>query len=193
MESGELAARLGKSRALYAQSGGGVTFSGGEPLMQWPFVREVAGQLPGVHTAIETSGYASDEVFEEAMRTLCLIIMDIKLMDPALHRHYTGVDNAPILRHARMLCEGGVPFIIRTPLIPGVNDTKEQAEQTAELLRGASLLQRVELLPYHMTAGAKYPMVGMDYHPPFDAEQAVRVFTEPYEARGIPVYVHKPA
>ena len=193
MESSELAARLNKSRALYEQSAGGVTFSGGEPLMQWPFVREVVRQLPGVHTAMETSGYASDEVFDEAMRTLCLIIMDIKLMDPVQHRRYTGVDNAPILRHARRLCDGSVPFIIRTPLIPGVNDTQEQAVQTAELLKGASHLQRVELLPYHMTAGAKYPMVGLDYRPPFDAEKAVRVFTEPYEARGIPVYVHKPA
>ena len=192
-DSAELAKRLLRSRALFEQTGGGVTFSGGEPLMQWDFVREVISQMSGVHTAIETSGYASDQVFEDAMRTLSLIIMDIKLTDPARHRHYTGVDNAPILRHARMLCEGSLPFIIRTPLIPGVNDTLDQAEETADLLAGASSLIRMEFLPYHMTAGAKYPMAGITYAPEFDTARPVQVHAEPYERRGIEVYLHKPA
>ena len=161
--------------------------------MQWDFVREAISQMPGVHTAIETSGYASDQVFEDAIRTLSLIIMDIKLTDPARHKHYTGVDNAPILCHARMLCEGSLPFIIRTPLIPDVNDTLEQAEETAELLAGAPALIQMEFLPYHMTAGAKYPMAGMTYAPEFDTTRPVQVHTEPYERRGIKVYLHKPA
>ncbi len=189
----DLSERLHKDRGLFEESGGGVTFSGGEPLLQWPFVKEVIRLLPGVHTAIETSGYCPDAVFSEAMETLSLIIMDLKLSDPALHRHYTGVDNAPILHHARMLCEGKLPFIIRIPLIPGVNDDGAHAEAVASLLEGASSLIRVELLPYHMTAGAKYPMAGLKYAPDFDAGQPVRVERGPFERRGIPVYLHKPA
>ena len=188
-----LAARLSKDRDLFESSGGGVTFSGGEPLMQWPFLREAISRLPGVHTAVETSGYCSDEVFAEAMARLSLVIMDVKLMDPAMHRHYTGVDNAPILRHAQMLRDGGVPFILRIPLIPGVNDHEENARATAALIRGAKQLIRVELLPYHMTAGAKYSMAGMTYAPEFDTGRKPQACLAPFEEAGIPVYLHKPA
>ena len=102
-ESSALAARLLRDRAILEGSGGGVTFSGGEPTMQWPFVRAVIDSLEGLHTCIETSGYCSDEVFAEVMAKIDLVMMDIKLVDSAAHRRWTGVDNAPILRHARML------------------------------------------------------------------------------------------
>lgn len=185
MEAAALAKKLLRGRKLMESSGGGVTFSGGEPLMQWPFVREVISHLEGLHTAVETSGYTSDEIFSEVMQTVDLIMMDIKLTDPKAHLHYTGVDNAPILRHADMLREGNTPFIIRIPLIPGVNDTEAHCTAVADRIAGAKSLIRAELLPYHKTAGAKYGMAGMEYSPEFNTEQSVRIWPEIFEKRGI--------
>ena len=185
----DLARLLLRGETLLRQSGGGVTFSGGEPLLQWPFVKAVIGHLNGLHCAVETSGYASDAVFEEVMHTCNLVIMDVKLTDPALHQKYCGVDNAPILRHARLLNQGDTPFVIRTPLIPGVTDTPENLEGVARLCQGAKRLEAVELLPYHKTAGAKYEMVGLHYAPDFDPDAPVRPSLEPFEARGLPVRV----
>ena len=182
-----LAAKLLRGRKLLEESGGGVTFSGGEPLMQWPFVRETVARLEGLHCAVETSGYAPDEVFRQVMDVMDLVMMDIKLTDPEKHRHFTGVDNAPILRHADMLCAGDTPFIIRMPLIPGVNDEPAHFEAVAARMAGAKALQRVEFLPYHKTAGAKYAMAGMTYAPEFDVDRPVKIFTEPFDRRGIPV------
>lgn len=187
MSSEELAKKLLRGRDLLEESGGGFTFSGGEPLMQWPFVREVVAQLDGMHCAVETSGYAPDAVFREVMDTLDLVMMDIKLTDPEKHRRFTGVDNAPILRHADMLCAGNTPFIIRMPLIPGVNDEPAHFEAVAGRVAGAKALQRVELLPYHKTAGAKYGMVGLEYKPEFDVDRPVKIDLEPFQRRGIPV------
>lgn len=185
MEADQLAKKLLRGRKLMEESSGGVTFSGGEPLMQWDFVKDVISHLDGLHTAIETSGYAPDEVFTRMMNTVDFIMMDMKLTDPDLHRHFCGVDNAPILRHADMLCAGNVPFVIRVPLIPGVNDTEEHLTAVAKRIQGAKSLMRVELLPYHKTAGAKYGMAGMEYRPEFDTERAVRVWPEVFEKRGI--------
>ena len=189
MEASALAKKLLRSRRLMEESGGGITFSGGEPLMQWDFVEEVISNLDGLHTAIETSGYASDETFARMMNAVDFIMMDMKLTDPAMHRHFCGVDNAPILRHADMLCAGNTPFVIRVPLIPGVNDTEEHLTAVAERIQGAKSLMRVELLPYHKTAGAKYGMAGMEYRPEFDTERAVRVWPEVFEKRGIPALI----
>ena len=184
-EAEQLAQKLLRGRVLMEASGGGITFSGGEPLMQWNFVEDVIAHLDGVHTAIETSGYAPDHVFLDMMNTVDFIMMDMKLTDPVLHKRYTGVDNAGILRHADMLCAGDTPFVIRVPLIPGVNDTEEHLTAVAERIQGAKALVRVELLPYHKTAGAKYGMLGMEYKPKFDTECAVRVWPEIFEKRGI--------
>lgn len=186
-----LAARLQKDADVYALSGGGVTFSGGEPLMQWDFVREVIGRLQGVHTAIETSGFASDSVFEDAMAQLDLIMMDWKVSDPAAHRHYTGVSQDVILRHARMLAKGHTPFILRMPIIPGVNDNEEHFKTAASLVRGAKSLVRVELLPYQRAAGAKYEMVSMDYAPGFDESRMPQMFTQIFESENIPFRVFR--
>ncbi len=187
MEAAALARKLLRGRKLMEESGGGVTFSGGEPLMQWSFVSEVIDHLDNLHTAIETSGFAPDEVFRAAMGKLSLIMMDIKLTDPAAHRHYTGVDNEPILRHARWLCEGSTPFIIRLPLIPEVNDTPAHFEAVARLLAGAKSLQRVELLPYHKTAGAKYEMAGLIYRPDFPTDRPGRAYADILSQSGIDV------
>jgi pyruvate formate lyase activating enzyme len=182
IEAEALAARLKKS-ALFPD--GGVTFSGGEPLMQWPFVREVASLLPGIHLAIETSGYSSDEAFSEMTEKMNLVMMDIKHADPVAHEKWTGVDNAVILRHLEFLKAGTTPFIVRVPLIPGVNDSHENLARTAVLVSGAKALLRVELLPYHQTAGAKYPMAGLPYEPGFDTGRTPNKELHAFWARGI--------
>ena len=142
--------------------------------------------MPGMHTCIETCGYTSDEIFAEVIDTLSMIMMDVKLVDAEAHRRWTGRDNAPILRHLDMLCKASTPFIIRMPIIPGVNDHREHFESVAERLVNAPALIRVELLPYHQTAGAKYEMVHMDYSVDFDPEKPVRLYPEVFTARGIP-------
>lgn len=186
-DSQTLAQTLLRGRKLMEQSGGGITFSGGEPLLQWDFVEEVISHLNGLHTAVETSGYASDETFKRMTRSVDYIMMDMKLSDPALHRRYTGVDNALILRHADMLCAGDTPFVIRIPLIPGVNDTREHLTAVAERIKDAKALVRVELLPYHKTAGAKYSMAGMEYAPDFTVDHQVRIWPNIFEKRRIKV------
>ena len=187
----DLAARLMKDADVYRMSGGGVTFSGGEPLMQWDFVSEVLGKLEGVHTAVETSGYASDEVFEDAMRRFDLIMMDWKVSDPELHRRFTGVEQARIRRHAGMLAQGDTPFILRMPVIPGVNDNEAHFRTAAELVQGAKSLIRIDILPYQRAAGAKYEMVGMEYRTDFDEARPPRFFTEIFDRMNIPYQIFR--
>ena len=182
MTPSELAEKLRKSAVF---EDGGVTFSGGEPMLQWPFVKAAAELLAPINRAIETSGFCSDEDFREMMETMDFIMMDIKHMDPAEHKKWTGVDNASILRHLEMLKAGDTPFVIRVPLMPGINDTRENLERLADRLSGSRMLARVELLPYHQTAGAKYEMAGMKYDPGFDTQVDPHRDLEPFIARGI--------
>ena len=185
-EAEVLAARLRKDQDVFLHSGGGVTFSGGEPLMQWDFVKAVIERMPGIHTAIETSGFASDAVFRSAMDTCDLIMLDWKVSDPVKHKHYTGVDQEPIRRHAEMLARGNTPFILRMPMIPGVNDEPEHFETAARLVADSPMLQQIELLPYQPAAGAKYGMVGMQYQAPCDDLAKPTLFTEIFNRFGIP-------
>lgn len=178
--------RLQRDEDVYALSGGGVTFSGGEPLLQWAFVKEVLDGLSGVHRAIETSGYASDEVFRSAMETCDLILIDWKVSDPDLHRRFTGVESACIRRHVEALAQGSVPFILRMPIIPGVNDNRAHFETAARMVEHSPSLVRVEVLPYQRAAGAKYEMVGRTYHPDFDEAAELHFFTDAFSAARIP-------
>ena len=179
--SGDLAEDLLKNRDFFAMNGGGVTFTGGEPTMQADFLCEVLGLLDGVHKAIETSGFCPEKVFVRILERIDLVLFDIKLVDPEMHRRWTGVDNAPILANLERLKRNGKPFVARIPLIPGVNDDLANMEATAQLLRDAPGLQRVELLRYHKTAGAKYPRVGLEYNPGFDTEATPEVHQEVFE------------
>ena len=156
---------------------GGITVSGGEPLLQAAFAAEVlaALQAAGVHTAVETSGYAAPDVFRRVAGHADLVLFDVNHADPVQHRRWTGVDNAPILRNLAWLCTSGRPFVVRIPLIPGVNDTRENMLQTCLLIKDAPGLERVEILRYHKTAGAKYAMIGRTYAPGFDTGAEPRV------------------
>lgn len=174
----QLADRILENDDYYAAQGGGVTFSGGEPLMQAAFLQQTLDLLPHTHKAIETSGYADADVFNAVVKRLDYVMMDVKLVDDALHQRYTGVSNQKILRNLKSLCQGTLPFVVRIPVIPGVNDSVQNFEATARLIAGAPALQKAELLPYHKTAGAKYEMVGKAYQPLFHTEQPVAIHQE---------------
>ena len=178
VEARDLAADLLRNRDFFSMNGGGVTFTGGEPTMQADFLCEVLGLLDGVHKAVETSGWCAASTFGRVLDLVDLVLFDIKLVDPELHRRWTGRDNAPVLANLEALKRSGKPFVARIPLIPGVNDSPANMEATARLLGDAPSLQRVELLRYHRTAGAKYPRVDMEYRPGFDTEAVPEVHTE---------------
>ena len=185
MSSEALSRKLLRDREYLEMSGGGVTFSGGEPTAQAPFLLECLDGLAGMHRAIETSGYCKAEVFREIIQRLDYIIMDVKIVDRALHKKYTGVDNGLILENLRQVRESRKPFRIRIPVITGVNDSEENFRDTADLLAGCDTLDFVELLPYHRTAGAKYEMVNRNYAPTFDETKSPNLEKEAFAERGI--------
>lgn len=184
-----LADELRRNEAFFLQYNGGVTFSGGEPLMQAAFAVSLATRLRPVHVAVETSGYASPERYRDVVQAVDLVIQDLKHPDAEEHRRYTGVDPAPIWTNLAWLKASGKPFIARIPLIPGVNDAPETLAGFADLLVGPSGLTGVELLPYHLTAGAKYALVGLEYAPPFDPDRPLNADPAPFIARGLPCRV----
>lgn len=155
----ELAEELKKSVETLGDNFGGFTFSGGEPLMQAEFLLETADKLAGCHLCIETSGYAEQDIFCGVTEKLDFIIMDIKLADSEMHKKYTGVGNEKILANFKLLKESGKPYLIRTPLIPGITDTPENLKAIKELIGDSAW----EQLPYNTMAGAKYKMLGMSY------------------------------
>ncbi|MCR5793130.1 MAG: glycyl-radical enzyme activating protein [Lachnospiraceae bacterium] len=181
----ELVAQLRLDEEYLKLVGGGITFSGGEPLAQADFLEACLKELSDMNLCIETSGYAMREDFEKIVELLDFVVMDLKMIDDVKHRYYTGVSNKRILSNLEYLKASGKPFVIRVPLIPGVNDTVENMVATAKLLQGTTNLQRVELLPYHRTAGVKYKMLGNVYAPRFDENREVRIDTEVFEKRGV--------
>ena len=159
VEARALAEELKQSADMLGDTFGGFTFSGGEPLFQPDFLLSLIEELKEYHLCIETSGFAKGEVFRSVIDQLDFVIMDLKLADGALHKEYTGVDNAVILENFRYLAKSGKPFLIRTPLIPGITDTKENLAALENII-GQNPWEK---LPYNALAGAKYKMLGMDY------------------------------
>ena len=119
-----LAQRLLKSADILHMMGGGITISGGEPLLQPTFVCELTEKLGSVHKAIQTSGYATPELYREVIGHFDYVLQDIKLVDREAHIRYTGVSNENILRNVEWLKTSGKPFVFRVPLIPGITDTE---------------------------------------------------------------------
>jgi len=188
-DAAELAALLNRQAELLRGSGGGVTFSGGEPLAQAPFVAEVVDRLDDLHVVLDTSGQAEAEAFESVARRCQLVYFDVKLVDAEAHRHWTGVDNAAILANLARLPALGVPFVIRVPLVPTVTDTPANLAAIARLAADLRGLTRVDLLPYNRAAGGKYPACGLTFAPHYREDQPVNADTSAFEALGVPVRV----
>ena len=164
----ELAQKLLAQKTFFDTMGGGVTISGGEPLMQSKACIALLQELRGnLHTTLETSGYASEADFERAIHLCDFVIMDIKLMDEEAHKHWTGVSNLQILSNAKLLMKSGVPHLFRTPLIPNITDTDENLRAISAFIGG----ERIELLPYNELAPAKYASVGREFTREIDPTQ----------------------
>ena len=193
-EARELVQELLRDRIFFDDSGGGVTFSGGEPLMQQEFLVECLALLAGegVHTALDTCGFAPWDQLEEAALVASLVLYDLKLMDEARHRKATGRSNRIILENLAALARVHPEIWIRVPVIPGINDDAANLEATARFLAPLPGVRRVDLLPYHATGQAKFARLGMAYAhdqlaPPTAAalEQAAAIF----RARGLTTFI----
>lgn len=157
-----LAERLLRSRDILNKMEGGVTISGGEPMMQNDFVCELTKRLAGMHLAIQTSGYADTAVYRKVISRFDYVMQDIKLADTQMHARYTGVGNETIMENINYLKNSGKKAVFRVPLIPGITDTEENLTQIADITEDFP----VELLYYNTLAGAKYGMLGMKYQLP---------------------------
>jgi pyruvate formate lyase activating enzyme len=143
----------------YEESGGGVTFSGGEPLEQNDFLLELMKESKknNLHTALDTTGYASVETIQGIIDYTDLFLYDLKLMDDDEHIKYTGVSNKSILNNLDFILERGKEVIIRFPVIPGINDTRENILQMKEYIgKHKRNIKEIHLLPYHNIADNKY-------------------------------------
>ena len=159
-DASALADHLLQHADFFKSTGGGVTLSGGEPLLQADFCAELLTHLCGrVHTAMETCGYADADTFSRVTSLCDFVYMDIKLANREQHIRYTGVDNARILENASRLQASGIPHAFRTPLIPGITDTQDNLDAIRAIVGDSSW----EQLAYNPLAGAKYGSVGKEY------------------------------
>lgn len=154
--------QIEKDRVFYEESGGGVTFSGGEPLMQPEFLLELLKQCKEreLHTTVDTCGFANAVVLASISTYTDLFLYDLKLMDDEKHIKYTGVSNKLILESLRILSKLGKRIFIRIPIMPGINDDDENIEATADVIRNTPGVEQVNLLPYHNIAVDKYNRLG---------------------------------
>ena len=151
-------------RLFYKQSGGGFTITGGEPMLQAEFTLELlqAARAEGLHTCLDTSGWASQRAFEQVLPFVDLFLFDYKATDPATHKKLTGVSNELILSNLDYLALQSASIRLRCPLIPGVNDSPEHLEGIARLHRRLPSLVGIDLMAYHNVGNSKYERYGLE-------------------------------
>jgi pyruvate formate lyase activating enzyme len=180
-----------RDKMFYESSGGGVTVSGGEPLLRAVFVRELFERCKGggIDTCVETCGFVTQEALLAVLPVTDHFLFDLKHLDAHVHEQYTGWPNDRILANASLLVERGADVLFRQPLIPGVNDSPENIAATAEFLgRLGTDSARLELMPYHRMGQAKYRVLDMQYpmegaEP--DGAKAAEVAATAYKALGV--------
>jgi pyruvate formate lyase activating enzyme len=162
----ELMTELLKDKVFYETSGGGITFSGGEPMMQTDFLREILPRCKnaGLHIALDTCGAISPERYQRVIEWIDLALFDLKIMDGERHRAATGIGNELILNNARLLSMRGVPMWIRTPIIPGYTDDRANIESIARFIRDElPTVERWDLLAYTNLGKPKYHRLDLPY------------------------------
>ena len=154
-----------QDKSFYAYSGGGLTLSGGEPLMQKDFALELlkAAKENGLHTAVETCGYVDSDVLKEVAEYVDLFLFDFKETDPTRHKEFTGVDNALILKNLQLLNLWGKDIVLRCPIIPQINDREDHFRGIANLLEAHAHILRAEVEAYHDYGSEKYAKLGKIY------------------------------
>ncbi len=158
---------LERERIFISESKGGVTFSGGEPLLQADFLREAltACKTEGFHTAVDTCGYAEEERVRSIIPFTDLFLYDLKHPDNESHVKYTGVSNDLIINNLKVIMNSGKDVIIRIPIVPGINDDPESLEKFKNIIieNKTDKLKKISLLPYHKTGASKYRRFNIPY------------------------------
>jgi glycyl-radical enzyme activating protein len=165
MDAAQVMKDVLRDRAFYDRSGGGVTFSGGEPMLQPAFLLEllIASKAQGLNTAVDTAGNVPFEDLFTVLPYTDLFLYDIKAFDPRVHRRCTGVDNQRILENLRRLGRSNACLWVRLPYVPGLNHDDTEIASISSLLKGIRGIARVELLPYHRYGESKYENLGLPY------------------------------
>jgi pyruvate formate lyase activating enzyme len=165
MSAEDVFEQIDKDVDFYKKSGGGVTFSGGEPFAQPGFLLELGRKAKerGYHVCVETTGYVKWDVMREMLPYIDLFLYDFKHMDSETHRKFTGVGNELILDNYKRLLEYSQKTVIRFPVIPGINDTDENIRQLTEFLQKHNPCCQVDLLPYHALGVSKYERLDLSY------------------------------
>jgi pyruvate formate lyase activating enzyme len=194
VEVGAVVEAVLRDRPFFDESGGGVTLSGGEPLLQPAFVLDLLGALRrrGVHTALDTCGQGRREDLLAACALADLVLFDLKHMDETRHREWTGAGNQAILANLEALGRGHDQIWIRVPVIPGFNDDPANLEATARYVAGLSGVRRLDLLPYHRTGAAKFRRLGLDYpldRIPAPTPEHMAEAADLFRAHGIPTTI----
>ena len=182
-----------KDRVFYENSGGGITLSGGEPLSHFTFTAALlkAAKAAGLHTAIETSGFAPWERIGELQCAVDLWLWDVKAV-PEKYERLTGVPAQPILENLKKLDQAGAAVILRCPLVPGINDEDAALHHIAELANGLKNVQRIDLEPYHPMSEGKSRELGRKdvFHAPFTSEPDKKRWQQIISSRtGVPVHL----
>ena len=153
-----------KDTVFYDESGGGVTFSGGEPLVQTPFLSQMLRRCAeaDIHTAVDTCGYADWSVFESIIDVVRLFLFDLKIIDDSRHRRFCGVSNQPVLDNLKRLAGAKVPVRIRFPVVPGMTDDPQNVSQVVAFVRSLPRVEGVDILPFHRIADGKYRRLRID-------------------------------
>lgn len=154
-----------KDRVFYEESGGGVTFSGGEPLAQIDFLTILAKKCKenGIHTTLDTSGFTKWEKFRVLLEHIDLVLYDLKLVDNDKHLEYCGVSNTLIIENLRKLKDVAVDIYLRLPIIKGINDSLEDGKMILEIISDIGNIKQINLLEYHKIGVDKYPRLGKKY------------------------------
>ncbi len=160
-----LMTEIEKDLIFFEESGGGITFSGGEPLLQFDFLMEVLEKCKqkSIHTCVDTTGFVSSEKMKKVAELTDLFLFDLKIVDDELHQKYTGISNHLILENLQMLDKLGKDIWIRFPLIPGINDDESNIFRMLEFLNHLQKKHPVQILPYHKIGKHKYSRFGIDY------------------------------
>jgi len=193
MSVAEVLAEIEKDRAFYDTSGGGVTFSGGEPLGQFQFLKGLlaACRSAGIHTAVETCGFCSRDTMEGIVPFTDIFLFDLKHTDPLEHKKLTGRDNRQILENLENLCRKGAAVILRMPVVPGLNDSDANLNETAALMKRLKI-DEIHLLPYHNCGENKYRMLGCGYalkDLPVPSEKDIEPLKSWFETQGLKVTI----
>jgi len=153
-----------KDLVFYDESDGGVTFSGGEPLLQLDFLNALLEECKdkGIRTALDTSGYATHDAINKISDKVDLFLYDVKMMDDTKHRKYTGVSNKLVLENLKELAKNGSHVLVRLAIIPGINDSEDNVLKTAEFMLSYGI-KNLSLLPYHRSGIEKYKNLERTY------------------------------